>query len=103
MGFKVSTKVLVVPIFGNFDDIFGSFFGENRTNKQKNTNNVQDKYVECVIDFLEACLGGKKEIKINFEEDCKQCNGTGRKIKKMFEFVIIVTEQDILQNIKELF
>ncbi|WP_284928759.1 DnaJ C-terminal domain-containing protein [Candidatus Phytoplasma sp. AldY-WA1] len=61
--------------FQGFNQGFSS--GENRTNKQKNTNNVKDKYVECVIDFLEACLGGKKEIKVDFEEDCKQCHGTG--------------------------
>ncbi|WP_284928136.1 molecular chaperone DnaJ [Candidatus Phytoplasma sp. AldY-WA1] len=80
-GFQGFNQGFSSSDFGNFDDIFGSFFGENRTNKQKNTNNVKDKYVECVIDFLEACLGGKKEIKVDFEEDCKQCHGTGAQNK----------------------
>ncbi|MDC9031915.1 molecular chaperone DnaJ [Columbia Basin potato purple top phytoplasma] len=63
--------------FSGINDIFETFFGEKQTKNTNNKYKTQDKYVEYVIDFLDACLGAEKEIKIEFEEDCHQCNGTG--------------------------
>ncbi|WP_341266782.1 molecular chaperone DnaJ [Candidatus Phytoplasma fraxini] len=61
----------------DFGDIFENFFGEKKSQKNKNKYKVQDQKIEYVIDFLDACLGKKIEFQTKFEKDCEHCNGTG--------------------------
>jgi len=68
-----------------FDSIFGGFsgggfgFGGGRSaaasaNAPKRGGDVN---ASITIDFMEACAGAKKHIKINHMEKCPQCGGTG--------------------------
>ncbi|WP_323847851.1 MAG: molecular chaperone DnaJ [Phytoplasma sp.] len=61
----------------SFSDIFDDFFGERKNKNNTNKYKVKDQNIEIVIDFLDACLGKEIEFQNKFEEDCKQCNGTG--------------------------
>ncbi|KXT29261.1 chaperone protein DnaJ [Candidatus Phytoplasma oryzae] len=60
-------------IFQGFEDIFS---GQKRSHK-KYSNKGEDKNIQITIDFVEAALGTKKNVKFNIEEDCKECKGTG--------------------------
>ena len=71
---------------GGFDDIdlgdiFGSFFGGGSTRSQRRTGPIrgEDRFMQLEIDFMDAIKGKKSEIKINFDEQCPHCNGTGAK------------------------
>ncbi|MEG0277392.1 MAG: molecular chaperone DnaJ [Coprobacillus sp.] len=71
--------------FGGFEDvdlgdIFGSFFGGGGQ-RQRKTGPMrgEDRYVQLEIDFMDAIKGKKTEIKINFDEQCSHCHGTGAK------------------------
>lgn len=61
-------------------DIFGSFFGGG-SQRQRRTGPTrgEDRYVQLDIDFMDAIKGKKTEIKINFDEQCSHCHGTGAK------------------------
>ena len=67
--------------FGGFEDIFSSIFGGGgRTGAQRNsTRPRQGDDIEhtITIDFMEAIFGCKKQIKINVEDECNSCGGTG--------------------------
>lgn len=58
--------------FGDSDSIFDIFFGGRRT--QKRGSNL--KY-DLKISFEEAAFGTEKEIKINKNEICTSCKGSG--------------------------
>ena len=71
--------------FGGFEDvdlgdIFGSFFGGG-SRSQRRTGPIRgdDRFIQLEIDFMDAIKGKKTEIKINFDEQCSHCNGTGAK------------------------
>lgn len=68
-----------------FDTIFGSGFGgfsgsgfsgftRNNTNAPRKG---QDISVNVTIDFMEACKGIKKEIKVQRTDNCPDCHGSG--------------------------
>jgi molecular chaperone DnaJ len=75
--------------FGDMNDIFDSIFGKgfgggsssysyssssrgaNSPRKGENIN------ISVTIDFMEACKGVKKEVKVPRVENCPDCNGTG--------------------------
>ena len=69
--------------FGDFSDIFSSFFGGGYGGRAQRENNgpVQgyDLSYQLTITFEEAAFGTKKEIFISREENCKECEGTGAK------------------------
>ncbi len=64
--------------FGGFSDIFSSFFGGSRTRQSPNAP-IKGDDIERVINisFEEAVLGSKKTIKVEVEENCKVCGGSG--------------------------
>ena len=66
--------------FGGFEDIFSSFFGGGRTSNVKNSNRPRqgdDVEQSITIDFLESIEGCKKQIKVNADEECSSCGGSG--------------------------
>lgn len=66
--------------FGGFEDIFSSFFGGGRTSNVKNSNRPRqgdDVEQSITIDFLESIEGCKKQIKVNVDEECSSCGGSG--------------------------
>ncbi len=71
--------------FGGFDDmdfgdIFGSFFGGGggRSRAQDNSpRQGEDRFMQMNIDFMDAIRGKKTEIKINYDETCSACHGSG--------------------------
>jgi molecular chaperone DnaJ len=68
-----------------FDSIFGSGFGGFSSSgfggSTRSTANAprkgQDINVNVTIDFMEACKGTKKDIKVQRTENCPECKGTG--------------------------
>lgn len=72
--------------FGGFDDlgdIFSSFFGGGfggGSRRRANPNAPRrggDIRANVIIDFMEACKGKKTTVRINKQEKCPECNGTG--------------------------
>ena len=69
----------------DLSDIFSSFFGGGfsggfSSGYERNPNAPQrgeDLRMDIEIDFLEACFGLEKEIKIRHLEPCEACNSTG--------------------------
>ena len=72
--------------FGGFEDIFGDFFGGFGGSRQTQnyTGPVRGENIERImtIDFMESVLGTKKTVKVEVEEDCSTCNGSGAKSSK---------------------
>ena len=72
--------------FGGFDDIFSSIFGggASRGGASSSTRPRQGDDIEqtVTIDFMESINGCKKQIKINVEEECNGCGGSGAYSKK---------------------
>ncbi|KXZ40088.1 molecular chaperone DnaJ [Alkalithermobacter thermoalcaliphilus JW-YL-7 = DSM 7308] len=60
-----------------FSDIFGGGFG-SRVRKTGPQRGADIKY-NIDISFEEAAFGTEKEIKINRDEQCQECSGTGAK------------------------
>ena len=70
--------------FGDFSDIFSSFFtsgfgGRQSARRPAGPRKGADLNVHVDISFEDAFLGVDKEIIINRNETCKECNGTGAK------------------------
>ena len=69
--------------FGNMSDIFEDLFGgmgfsSGRTRRNSNSpRKGSDILYRITIDFEEAVYGTKKDIKIDVEENCSDCHGTG--------------------------
>lgn len=69
----------------DLSDIFSSFFGGGfgggfSSSYERNPNapeRGEDLRMDIEIDFLEACFGVEKEIKITHLEPCEECNSTG--------------------------
>ncbi len=61
-----------------FGDGFGSAFGGGRRSANPNApRRGGDIQVQLDIDFMEACMGAEKKIKIAHFSKCPDCNGTG--------------------------
>ena len=68
--------------FGGFEDIFSSFFGGGRNRRQSNgPTRGNDIRVNINLTFEEAVFGVKKEIKVDRQEECTKCAGTGAESK----------------------
>ena len=68
--------------FGGMDDILNSFFGGfgGFGGRQANPNAPRqgdDIEARINIDFMEACKGVKKSVRLNKMEQCSDCLGTG--------------------------
>ena len=70
--------------FDDLNDIFSSFFGGDMGGfggRSSRTNNGptrgDDMLRRLEVDFMEACFGTKKTIRINVDETCSACGGTG--------------------------
>lgn len=73
--------------FGDMGDIFDSIFGSGfggfgggGYGARSNVNSPrkgQDINVNVTIEFMEACKGVKKEIKVQRIDNCPDCNGSG--------------------------
>lgn len=68
----------------DLSDIFSSFFGGGFSGgfggSRRNPNapvEGDDLRLDIEIDFLEACFGLEKEIKVRHLEPCEECNSTG--------------------------
>lgn len=72
--------------FGGFSDIFDSFFGggQRRTNPNAPRRGRDIERI-ITITFLEAVLGTKKDLRLEVEEDCHVCGGTGAESSKDIE------------------
>ena len=63
-----------------FSSFFGGFGGFSSSHSYSNPNaqmRGEDLRLDIEIDFLEACFGVEKEIKIRHTEPCEECNSTG--------------------------
>ena len=63
-----------------FDEILGQQFGFGRGRRASAKNRPQrgsDSLVKITLDFEEAVFGCKKELKIDLDEECDECNGKG--------------------------
>lgn len=60
-------------------DIFSSFFGggSSQRTRQSGPRRGQDRYMQVEIDFMDAIKGKTMDLKINYDEPCLHCNGTG--------------------------
>jgi len=68
-------------------DIFSSFFGGGaggRASRRTGPTQGEDRYMQLTIDFMDAINGKEVEIRINFDEQCPQCHGTGAKTPNDF-------------------
>lgn len=71
--------------FGGFEDmsdIFSSFFGGGMgggRSRQTGPMQGEDRFMQVTIDFMDAIKGKKIDLKLNVDEICPHCNGTGAK------------------------
>ena len=73
--------------FGGINDIFEAFFGggarrggsASSSNRPRQGDDIEQTVT---IDFMESINGCKREIKVNVEEECSSCGGTGAFSKK---------------------
>lgn len=65
---------------GGFGDIFESFFGGGARGARRNgPARGSDLRMELRITFEEAAFGVSKEVRLNKDEPCAECGGTGAK------------------------
>ena len=63
-----------------FDDLFGSSFGFNFGGSRRSKNGPvkgKDRLVQMNLTFEEAVFGCKKSIRLELNESCEDCHGTG--------------------------
>ena len=66
-------------LFGNFDDIFGSVFG-NRSSRRRSAGEAgADLKYDLSISLEQAAQGDSVEIEVNALRQCEDCRGTGAK------------------------
>lgn len=65
-------------LFGGFEDIFGSIFGQGRSrSSSRGPQQGQSLRQDIEISFIDAVYGTKEEIGFYHNELCKACNGSG--------------------------
>ena len=77
----------VEDLFGDFGDIFDTFFGGTKTTSRASARprNGEDLVYEINVSFEEAVFGANKIVEIIHKEVCPDCNGTGGKNGKGFK------------------
>lgn len=67
--------------FGDFGDIFESFFGGGfgGGSRRRGPRRGADLQTQMQITFEEAIFGASKEIKLPIEDECETCHGSGAK------------------------
>lgn len=77
----------VEDLFGDFGDIFDTFFGRTKTTSRASARprNGEDLVYEINVSFEEAVFGANKIVEIIHKEVCPDCNGTGGKNGKGFK------------------
>jgi len=64
--------------FGDFEDIFESFFGGGRARgRRRGPSRGGDVEATLSVSFEEAAFGAEKEIKVSRAESCPTCGGSG--------------------------
>ncbi len=67
--------------FDDLNDIFGSFFGGGFGGSSRRASNGprkgQDRYMQMRVSFMDAIFGKTETVKIDLDEQCPDCNGTG--------------------------
>lgn len=65
--------------FGGFEDIFDMFgFGGGGSRRtQAGPRKGQDRFMSMNIEFMEAVFGKQESIKLNVDEQCSHCSGSG--------------------------
>ncbi len=67
--------------FSDINDIFGSFFGGGFGGQSQRRSNGprkgQDRYMQMRIKFMDAIFGKSETVKIDVEEQCHTCMGSG--------------------------
>ena len=68
----------------DFDDILNSFAGFGRSSRTTSNGprKGQDRFMSMNIDFMEAINGTKKTIKLDVDEACPDCLGSGARSKE---------------------
>jgi len=68
-------------IFSFVGDIFGDIFGSfgSRGSKYRHKRKGENIEYQMTISFKEAIFGATKEIEINYQKVCDECNGLGAK------------------------
>lgn len=72
--------------FGDINDIFGSFFGGGFGGSSRRSSTGprrgQDRYMQMKINFMDAIFGKNETIKIDVDEQCPDCMGSGAHSKE---------------------
>lgn len=66
--------------FGGVDDILNAFFGGGSSGSRSNPNaprRGEDIESSITLEFMEACKGAKKDVRITRMERCPDCGGSG--------------------------
>ena len=65
----------------NLGDIFSSFFGGGRSSRRANVGpqKGEDVLQRIRVQFMDAILGKKVLVPVEYDEPCKTCGGTGAK------------------------
>lgn len=75
-GFNVND----IDLGSIFDDLFGGGFGFNFGSQRRNSRRPQkgeDSLVKIKLSFDEAVFGTKKNVTLDLNEECEECNGKG--------------------------
>jgi molecular chaperone DnaJ len=67
-------------VFSHFGDLFGDLFGSpfgTRRRQEARPERGEDLHFIMSVGFVEAALGGSREIKVPRRDACARCGGTG--------------------------
>lgn len=63
--------------FEDLNDIFGSFFGGGSSRQSSGPSKGQDRYMQMRISFMDAIFGKTETVKLDVDEQCHSCSGSG--------------------------
>lgn len=63
--------------FGGFDDIFSTFFGGGASRRSNAPRQGADRLMQVRIDFMDAIFGKTESVKLDVDEPCEHCHGSG--------------------------
>ena len=67
----------------DIDDLFGRFMGGGRSTRSTTTGprKGQDRFMSLNIEFMDAINGTRKTLKLDVDEQCPECMGSGARSK----------------------